>query len=250
MTKEKSPGHQFFPDKAKAGTIHLSPSAFKAYWMVLWWMWLDGKHHCSMPDTDSAWQRATMIDDSDLLASVRAEIMHPECELLKRRKIDNFLVSFGLRKEARKQAKRRSEAKRAAQARWNKRDTAMPKQCKRNANASFSQSSSSSSSSSSSLRVKKEKSAPPKIAFREYVYLTQPEHDKLVAKYGQLATDKMMEKLNNQKGSTGKAYKSDYRAILNWVVEWWQEKGSELTQTQTAVSPSKYDGIGEEGDAS
>ena len=65
---------------------------------------------------------------------------------------------------------------------------------------------------------------PPKISYAENVQLTEAECQKLVDKYGQSATDWMIEKLDNYKGANGKKYKNDYRAILNWVVEKYQEQ--------------------------
>lgn len=58
-----------------------------------------------------------------------------------------------------------------------------------------------------------------KIKYAEYVSMTNDEHDKLIATYGQESTAKMIETLDNYKGANGKKYASDYRAILNWVVE-------------------------------
>ena len=66
---------------------------------------------------------------------------------------------------------------------------------------------------------KKKKSEPPKIQFAENVWLTQVEYDKLVIEHGKQAADWMVRKLDNSKGSNGRVYKSDYRAILNWVVD-------------------------------
>jgi len=88
-----------------------------------------------------------------------------------------------------------------------------------------------------------------KVPFGEggLVRLTIPEYDKLVAKYGELATGQMIEKLANHKGAGGKRYKSDYRAILKWVVEWWQEKGVKLAAAKTDSPPDKYDGIARKG---
>ena len=43
-------------------------------------------------------------------------------------------------------------------------------------------------------------------------------------KFGNTLTDKAIEKLDNYKGATGKRYKSDYRAILSWVVDSLQTK--------------------------
>lgn len=60
---------------------------------------------------------------------------------------------------------------------------------------------------------------PEKIKLAEYVSMTNDEHKKLIATYGQEATAKMIETLDNYKGANGKEYKNDYRAILNWVVD-------------------------------
>ena len=49
--------------------------------------------------------------------------------------------------------------------------------------------------------------------------MTEVEYQKLVDKYGQAMTSEMIEILNNYKGANGKQYKSDYLAILNWVVD-------------------------------
>lgn len=65
----------------------------------------------------------------------------------------------------------------------------------------------------------KKKEPEPKIAYAEFVRMTQTEYDKLVIEHGKPAVDWMVNKLDNSKGSSGKVYKSDYRAILNWVVD-------------------------------
>jgi predicted phage replisome organizer len=62
------------------------------------------------------------------------------------------------------------------------------------------------------------KSKKKKIHYAEFVTMTEEEYNKLVDKYGEENTQKMIEKLDNYKGASGKKYKSDYRAILNWVV--------------------------------
>jgi len=58
-----------------------------------------------------------------------------------------------------------------------------------------------------------------KIKFAEFVSMTNDEYEKLLATYGKEMTAKLIEILDNYKGATGKKYKSDYRAILSWVVE-------------------------------
>lgn len=60
---------------------------------------------------------------------------------------------------------------------------------------------------------------PKKDKYAEYVTLYPEEYDKLVSEYGEPFTKKCIEILDNYKGSSGKTYKSDYRAILNWTVE-------------------------------
>lgn len=58
-----------------------------------------------------------------------------------------------------------------------------------------------------------------KIKYAEFVFMTEKEYQTLVEKYGSKTTKQMIEVLDNYKGSKGKKYKSDYRAILSWVVE-------------------------------
>ncbi|MCF2717840.1 hypothetical protein LWE69_11680 [Paenibacillus sp. UKAQ_18] len=70
----------------------------------------------------------------------------------------------------------------------------------------------------------KKKDSIPKIKFAEFVKLTQQEYDKLVLAHGEDKTKRMIEILDNYKGSKGKKYASDYRAILNWVVERVEEE--------------------------
>lgn len=56
-----------------------------------------------------------------------------------------------------------------------------------------------------------------KIKFAEFVSLKQKEYDTLFKKHGKDNTQRLIEILDNYKGSSGKTYASDYRAILNWV---------------------------------
>lgn len=59
----------------------------------------------------------------------------------------------------------------------------------------------------------------PKTQYAESVALTEVEYLKLVAEHGEQDTKRMIEILSNYKLSSGKKYKSDYHAILNWVVK-------------------------------
>jgi hypothetical protein len=56
-----------------------------------------------------------------------------------------------------------------------------------------------------------------KNSYAEFVFMTDGEYQKLIEKYGAEDTQLMIDKLDNAKGSKGYKYKSDYRAILNWV---------------------------------
>ena len=64
----------------------------------------------------------------------------------------------------------------------------------------------------------------PAVQFAENVTMTNAEHEKLLGAYGEADTARLIEILDNYKGSTGKKYKNDYRAILSWCVERLQEK--------------------------
>lgn len=59
---------------------------------------------------------------------------------------------------------------------------------------------------------------PQKISYAPEVRMTEEEHAKLVADYGEDGARWMVEKLDGYKAASGRTYKSDYRAILNWVV--------------------------------
>lgn len=115
----KAPGFMLYPDKAFAGTNHLKGVAFKAYWKALWWMWSHGPGQFRMPDTDKGWENATGLK-GDSLKKVRAEIMEPDHELLKKRsyKGRGFLVNLGLLKEAKKQRKYHQRQSDIAKVRW------------------------------------------------------------------------------------------------------------------------------------
>jgi hypothetical protein len=65
-----------------------------------------------------------------------------------------------------------------------------------------------------------------KIKFAEFVSMTNDEFSSLVAKIGEDGAKRCIEILDNYKGSTGKSYKSDYRTILNWVIQRYEEEKS------------------------
>lgn len=97
-----------------------------------------------------------------------------------------------------------------------------------------------------------EDSRSKKSSFGEFVTLTEDEHQKLISKFGKEKTEQMIDILDNAKGAKGYKYKSDYRAILSWVVDKVQEK--ETTQDQGTTMACKecgdsgrYAGIDESG---
>lgn len=74
-------------------------------------------------------------------------------------------------------------------------------------------------SNSNSIRNKGDCKGEEKISYADFVSMLPEEYQKLIDKYGETNTKKFIDKLNAFKGSNGKKYKSDYLAILNWVVE-------------------------------
>ncbi|NLH52724.1 MAG: hypothetical protein GX459_07755, partial [Bacteroidales bacterium] len=70
------------------------------------------------------------------------------------------------------------------------------------------------------------KGEPKKKKYAEYVSLTEEEYQKLCDEHTQANADLFIQILNNYKGAKGKTYKSDYLAILNWVIEKTKADGS------------------------
>lgn len=66
---------------------------------------------------------------------------------------------------------------------------------------------------------KSKKTKEEKIHFAEFVSMTNAEYEKLVSTYGKEFANQCITTLDNYKGASGKTYKSDYRAILNWVID-------------------------------
>lgn len=68
-------------------------------------------------------------------------------------------------------------------------------------------------------KLNKTKLKETKEKYLEYIQLSSNEYQKLIDKYGEEITLKAIEKVNNHKGATGRKYKSDYSAILNWGID-------------------------------
>lgn len=69
--------------------------------------------------------------------------------------------------------------------------------------------------------VSKKRKKPERntVKMADFVHLTEKEYQKLCEEYGERAAKQMIVELDLYKGSKGKAYKDDYRAILSWVVD-------------------------------
>lgn len=66
---------------------------------------------------------------------------------------------------------------------------------------------------------------PNKKQYGEFVTLTDKEYQQLIAKLGnEEAAKECIEILDNAKGAKGYIYRSDYRAILSWVIDRYKEK--------------------------
>lgn len=89
---------------------------------------------------------------------------------------------------------------------------------------------------------KKKAEKPPKTKYADNVSMYPHERDKLVEAYGEWFVIKLIEELDNYKGSTGRKYKDDYRAILSWVVEKCERKFPNLKKKPTQVSQSNNAG--------
>ncbi len=90
------------------------------------------------------------------------------------------------------------------------------------------------------------KPKPQKHHYAPDVLLTDEEYGKLVAEHGEDAAKWMIQKLDDYKAAKGATYKSDYRAILNWVVKEYQKqqqygKTSNIGQSATAMAKAQRD---------
>ncbi len=74
------------------------------------------------------------------------------------------------------------------------------------------------------------------VSYAEYVSMTEKEHQKLIAEFGEGVTADYIKKLNNHKGSTGKTYANDYYTMKSWI-----EKDQNHQQKAEQETPSSYD---------
>ena len=81
----------------------------------------------------------------------------------------------------------------------------------------------------------------PKTAFADFVSMTNDEYSSLIARLGEADTKRAIEILDNYKGSSGKKYVSDYRAILSWVVDKLGEVKPKAKNKATEYAQHEYD---------
>lgn len=95
-------------------------------------------------------------------------------------------------------------------------------------------------------KIKKEKSPSPekKTSFAEFVTLTQTEYDMLLTNLeSEQAVKECIAILDNYKGSSGKKYKSDYRAILSWVIDKYKAKKKDSSTTLSKSTQAAEEAI-------
>lgn len=135
-----------------------------------------------------------------------------------------FFYSESLKKRMELKQEKSEKARKSAQIRWGKGKNdanALPQQVNRNA------------IKESKVKEKKvNEIKEKKIKYSDFVSLSKTEYEKLVEKHGEKATESMIEILNNYKASKGKSYKSDYHAILNWVVSRCLEENKKDISTE------------------
>ncbi len=91
-----------------------------------------------------------------------------------------------------------------------------------------------------------------KINYAEFVNMQEKEYDKLIEKCGNEATLRLIEILDNYKGSKGAdaekekiggkgaIYQDDYRAILSWVVDRYKKEELEFNKNNRSNSYNNY----------
>lgn len=77
---------------------------------------------------------------------------------------------------------------------------------------------------------------PVKHRYAPDVLMTEMEYSTLVQKYGQDGADWMIKKLDDYKAACGRTYKSDYRAILNWVVKEYQKQTNQMNYGTSEIN--------------
>lgn len=80
---------------------------------------------------------------------------------------------------------------------------------------------------------------PEKKKYADFVHMPEQSYERLVLRYSKEFADECIRVLDNYKGSKGKRYADDYRAILNWVVDRVREKRPDLWAMTSEASSEK-----------
>ena len=104
----------------------------------------------------------------------------------------------------------------------------------------------------SKVKLTRAREEPIKLSYGEFVTLTDNQHKELIKRFGTKKTDKILDKLNNAKGSKGYEYISDYHAIFSWVLKEVEKEETNQTEgTRMACKKcgdnGQYAGIDESG---
>lgn len=153
-----------------------------------------------------------------------------EYELFKEE--NGYFFSNSLLKRMLEKDRKSAVAREKAEKRWNNNTIAMQQQCSSSANKVK-------ESKENENKINK-KEQEEKIHFADFVTMTNAEHEKLVSTYGTEFTDQCIKILDNYKGSKGKEYKSDYRAILSWVVDEAKKRKQENKYAQNKTAYNDY----------
>jgi len=78
-----------------------------------------------------------------------------------------------------------------------------------------------------------------KNKYSEFVSMTLAEYKKLTGNHGETNTKTFIEILDYYKGSHGKKYKDDYRAILSWVIDRAKKDGKYIVVPRFDGGPGK-----------
>lgn len=78
----------------------------------------------------------------------------------------------------------------------------------------------------------------PLIKFADTVRLTQKEYDHLVAEFEEEGAKSLVSILDNYKGSKGRTYKDDYKAIHSWVIGRYKEDLARQPSKQMPKTPT------------
>lgn len=89
---------------------------------------------------------------------------------------------------------------------------------------------------------KPKKKEPEKQKYAEFVQMTKANYDRLIEMYGKEFADTCITELDLYKGSKGKTYKDDYRAILSWVVDRVNDKKPGLMNRSKAAQATVQTG--------